>query len=94
MLGKARGDERCRCARERGSLAGSFVLSVFIWRPGRRICVEYSSAFQMCHLGVLVSTDWLAPGQGIIVIAGGSDISLSVPLPACAAFLGQELKCN
>ena len=35
-----------------------------------RITVEYSSAFQMCPLKVVVSTDWLAPGQLVLAMSG------------------------
>ena len=40
--------------------------TVFIWRSQGRILVDYPSAFQVCPSRVLVSTDWLTPGQGVI----------------------------
>ena len=67
------GGERHMCFIERATL--SSVLRVFIWRSQGRIPIEYASAFQVCPFRVVVSTDWLASGQGTLVNAAGPDVS-------------------
>ena len=42
------------------------VLKLFIWRPQGMIPIKYSLAFLVDLFGVLVSTDWLTLGQGVI----------------------------
>ena len=50
----------------------------------RGISIKYSLAFQMCPFRVMVSTDWLTPGQGSLVNAGGPNVSHGV---TCLVFL-------
>ena len=54
------------------------------------VSAEYSSVFQVSSFGVVVSTDWSAPGQGVISHRGWS---WPHP-PGFAALLGLELKCS
>ena len=49
----------------------------------------------MCPSRVVVSTDWVAPGEGgSLVIVVGSDISQGVTPFGLAAFLDLDLKNN
>ena len=56
--------------------------------------MEYSSAFHGCSFRVMVSTDWLALGQGVINYEAGPDVSHGNTSLGFAAFLGLELKHN
>ena len=54
--------------------------------------VEYASAFRVCPYRVVVSTDWSAPGQGVVSHHSRSQRQSRGPWPGLATFLGLELK--